>query len=118
MTTASRGFVDILFILLCSTIVLLSESVRVGYVDTAPAEIGGGSISKINAEDVRSVIVTGDRLLLDKQPFMNVGELLNNFEADECALLISGEKDLSHQRMMEVWSAIQEQGIAVKVARR
>ncbi len=111
----SRGFVDVLFILLCGTIVLLSESVRVGSVKTAPAEIGAGGISAIYAEDVRPVIIEHDTMIYQEQSIQTVPQLLTQLEPNVCVLLITANKNIPHHRVMKLWSQLHKQGINVNL---
>ena len=112
----SKSFVDVLFILLCGTIVLLTESVQVGSVDTAPAEVGAGGVSEIRADQVRPVVVTEKAITVDEQPYARPGEAAKNLGPREAALLVPGDRELSHHRMMAVWSAFQERGVRVRLA--
>ncbi|MBL4699854.1 MAG: hypothetical protein JKX85_01220 [Phycisphaeraceae bacterium] len=111
----SRGLVDVLFILLCGTIVLLSESVRVGSVKTAPAEIGSGGISAIQAKDVKPVVVDFDQMIYQEQAFKTVPQLLAKLESGICVLLITANKDIPHHRVMKLWSQLHERGVNVNL---
>jgi biopolymer transport protein ExbD len=113
--TVSKSFVDILFILLCATIVLLSQSLQVGAVKTAPAEVGGGAISPVKADEVRAVVVNQKDLLIDGVS-VGVQGLKGKLESHECALLVPGDEGLSHHRMMKVWSDLRAMDVTVKLA--
>ena len=116
-----KSFVDLLFILLCGTIVMLSQSLRIGAVETAPAKLGSGGISDVSADEVRLVVVndkgielvdiTGE--VLKKQ---SVSELAKFIEPGECVLLTVKKEDVSHQRVMECWDGFRKTGVKVKLA--
>ncbi len=108
------SFVDLLFILLCSAIVLLSQSLHIGAVEIAPAEAGGGGISEVNADDVRVVAVYEERLVLEEGDVASPAALAEMVSAEETVLLVSGDERVSHHRMMDVWSALRERRVAVR----
>ena len=105
-----------LFIILCATIVLLSESIRIGTVDAKPAKVGGGAVTEISVNQVRIVIVRPDDLIFDEQTYQNTNEIAkaNQWIGDECAVLIPSIEDVTHHRMMDVWSGFLEAGYQVK----
>ena len=111
-----KGFIDMLFILLCATIVLLSESIRIGTVEAKPAEVGGGAVSEISMNQVRLVIVQAEGLIFEEKPYAQFTELVkaNRWLGDECAVLVPEAEDVTHHRMMKVWSDFQEAGYQVK----
>ena len=55
-----KSFVDVLFILLLGTIVMLAHSVTIGAVDTELLKIGGGGVSDVQADTVEVVVIDHD----------------------------------------------------------
>jgi len=111
----SKSFVDVLFILLCGTIVLLSESIRVGSIDTAPAKVGHSSVSKILADDVRPVVVNANDLVFEEQHVNSAADLIDRLSPTVCVLLVPGDEGVTHHRVMYVWSRLQDLGVTVKL---
>jgi len=117
----SRSFVDILFILLCSTVVMLSQSLQIGSLDVAPAKVGGGGISAICADDVQLLVVHKDGLeIVDvtgqhKRQVQNMEELAGVIRDPHGVILVAGSEDVSHQRVMHVWSECRNSGWVVKL---
>ena len=116
-----KSFVDLLFILLCSTIVMLSRSVEVGAVEMQPAKVGSGSVSEISADDIRVVAVSHDHIeYVDDSGSSNVlssaRDAKGHFSADKCILLSAAEEGVTHHRIMQVWSQLVETGYNVKLA--
>ena len=117
----TKGFVDILFILLCSTIVMLSQSLQVSSLDIAPAKVGGNGVSSVNADDVRLVVVYEDSLgIIEREvnstiKVSGLPDVIGALGLDKCILLMAGNEDVSHQRVMDVWSQCQESDLAVKL---
>ena len=109
-----RAFIDLLFILLCSAIVLLSESVRLGTVEAKPAEVGGGAVTPISVDQVRLIVVRESELVFEDRPYQKLEALLRGWHGDECAVLIPSDETIAHHRMMSVWSDFKEIGLQVK----
>lgn len=116
-----KSFVDLLFILLCSTIVMLSRSIEVGSVEIDPAKVGSGGVSEVRADDVRVLAVNKTTLTLSDDS----GKALEFEDADKaaaaagkekCILLSAANEQVSHHRMMQVWSDLIEAGQRVKLA--
>jgi hypothetical protein len=117
----SRSFIDLLFILLCSTIVLLSQSLQVGAVNAAPARVGGGGVSEVRADEVQLVVIDDASLLLvDEQAqqhaYTDPNAMLSAVQPDRCVLLAAAHASVSHHRVMAVWSHCRDAGIPVKLA--
>ena len=116
-----KSFVDLLFILLCSTIVMLSQSIQVSSMDIAPAKMGSGSLSEVSADDVvllavyesKCEIVTEDGRT---QQFSDVRQLQSIIPPEKCLLLSAADENISHHRIMSVFSQCVDIGYAVKLA--
>ncbi len=108
--SCSRSFIDILFILLIGTIVMLSRSIPLGSVDVTPAAVAKDSVEPVDEADLRVVIVQTDHLLLDDVPANTAGDLITRLELGDRLLLVSGRSDLRHQRMMSAWSELSRLG--------
>ena len=116
-----KSFVDLLFILLCSTIVMLSQSLQVGSMDIAPATMGSGSLSEVRADDVVLVAVYEGVCKIvaedgQKQQFSNIRQLQDIIPPGKCLLLSAANEDVSHHRIMNVFSWCVDIGYAVKLA--
>ncbi len=117
---SNKSFVDLLFILLCGTIVMLSRSIQVGAVDTAPARVGGGGLSEVCADEIRLVAVSDRRYeWTDVDGGLRradgADEVAAAMDADDCVLLVAGNEGVSHHRVMEAWSAFRKAGCRVKL---
>lgn len=112
----TKGFVDLLFILLCATIVMLSRSVQLGSLELAPARVGAAALSRVHAEDVRLVAVAADHLAEDGRRFADVGALIESLEPGQCVLLSPADAALPHRRVMAVWSSLDARGVDARLA--
>jgi hypothetical protein len=114
-----KSFVDVLFIMLLGVLALLADSVPIGSVEVAPAEVGGGGIAQIIADQARLVVLTReDTLVLDDRPYPTAAALVADIRPGEWVVLVPGHADVRHHRMMRVWSDIRERGVVVKLGVR
>jgi biopolymer transport protein ExbD len=102
----SRSFVDVLFILLLGTMVMLSRSVQVGAVDTELLRLGHGAVSPVRSEDIRLLVVGETSLQLEDHDVTGVDELVPWIRPEDAVLLVARGADVPHQRVMAVWSEL------------
>jgi len=116
-----KSFVDLLFILLCSTIVMLSRSVEIGAVEINPAKVGSGGVSEVQADDVRVVSVKQFTVMLSDNSdgvleFDDIAKAAVAAGTDKCILLSAATEEVTHHRIMQVWSDLIKAGQKVKLA--
>ncbi len=116
-----KSFVDLLFILLCGTIVMLSRSVEVGAVEINPAKVGAGGVSEVQADDVAVVSVSQKGISISDESggvleFENAISAAESLGRDKCILLSAAGDGVTHHRMMRVWSDFVKAGFNVKLA--
>ena len=116
-----KSFVDLLFILLCSTIVMLSQTLQIGSLEIAPAKMGSAGVSEVSADDVNLLVVYQDYCELiakdgKRQRINNISQLGVDTMQGKCFLLSAAKNSLSHHRIMNVFSQCREAGFAVKLA--
>ena len=100
-----------MFILLCGTIVLLSRSIRLDGLQTAPATVGDGGVSEIVADRIRLVGVADRDLHLGDAAYASVDALVADLRPDEVVVLVPVDALVSHHRVMAVWSAFTKRGL-------
>ncbi len=110
-----KSFIDVLFILLLGTMVMLTQSVRLGAVDTEVARIGDRGISPVRADQVQVIVVGEQTLVHENRPWANVAQLVGELRSDQPVLLVTGDRDIRHHRILEVWFAFREHGMDVKL---
>ena len=113
-----KSFVDVLFILLLGTMVMLTQSVQLGSVDTMLAELGAGGISPVRADEVQVVVVSETDLRIDDRPFDEVDAAAVAIRPRDPVLLVTADGDVRHHRVLEVWSKLRDQGLDVKLGAR
>ena len=119
---AYKSFIDLLFILLLSTFVLLSESVRMETVDANPASVqGGGNGIDDPAEAVEVAVLPGGRVSVAGEELADA-EAAARVEPGRWVLLVPGASEgaggsegLDHQRVMDAWSALRAGGLDVRL---
>ena len=118
----SRSFIDLLFILLCGTIVMLSESLQVGALEAAPARVGAGGVTMIEADAVTLVTVEGDTLRMadpagsGRTVSGDAATIHALLDDPRCVLLAAAREEVSHAAVMRAWSRFRDLGRAVRLA--
>ena len=110
-----KSFIDLLFILLLGTIVMLTQSVRIGAVDTVLTKLGAGGISPIRADEVRVVVVRDEELWLEDRAWTDAAALAGGLDPSDVVLLVTADREILHHRMMDVWSTLRELRLDVKL---
>ena len=113
-----KSFIDILFIILLATLVMLTQSVQLGAVDTALTTLGAGGISPVSADDVQIVIIRQDEVELDGTTWQTCDELGKVIRPNDPVLLVTADADVSHHRVMHVWSELRDRELDVKLGAR
>ncbi len=113
-----KSFIDILFIILLATLVMLTQSVQLGAVDTALTTLGAGGISPVNVDDVQIVIIGQDQVQLDDTAWRTCEELAKAIRPHDPVLLLTADAEVSHHRVMRVWSELRERELDVKLGAR
>jgi len=118
--TSSSSFLDLLFILLLATLAMLTDTTRLGAIDGAPAKAGGGQVSPIDANRVVPIYVTADGLLFEQQPIASADQLPPAAQPGPrgAILLIPADEAVTHQRVMQAWSRLSQQGWTTKLGVR
>lgn len=110
-----RGFLDLLFILLCSAMVMLSQSLPLGSIDAAPARLGSGGVSPIHADQVRPLIVSEHAIDLKDQPVDRLDDLADLLSEDDVLVIMPRHATVSHHRVMAVWHELRQMSLPVKL---
>ena len=110
-----KTFVDVLFILLLGTMVMLTRSIQLGALDTVVATMGAEGVSPVRADQVQVIVVGEHELLFDGRPWQRIDELAGRIRSADPVLLITADRDVRHHRVMAIWSALQARGLDVKL---
>ncbi len=116
----TRSFIDLLFILLCGTIVLLSQSLPIGAMESAPARIAGGGLSDVRLDGTALVAVAEGHLALarpdgDGREFADADALHAALPPGQVVLLVAAEEGIRHHRVMQAWSELHQRGRRVQL---
>lgn len=110
-----KSFIDVLFILLLGTMVLLTQSVQIGAIDTVMARMGAGGISPVRADEVQIVVVSESELKLGDRTFTDIKQMAPLMNADAPVLLVTADAEVRHHRVMEVWMELAALDLDVKL---
>jgi len=110
----TRGFVDLLFILLCSTIVLLAQSIPLRGLMAEPAQAGSGGTRPLDTDSVVLVSVAETTL---STPVMTVQEFseLDLPSHPTTVIIVPATSDITHHRMIDVWREARNAGLSVEL---
>ncbi|MBI9018440.1 MAG: hypothetical protein JEZ07_14400 [Phycisphaerae bacterium] len=115
-----KSFIDILFILLCGTIVMLSNTLYVGTLETSPAKLGSGGVSELCADEVQIVAVYDNHLETinskgEAIELKSAHNITNYIAKTNCILLMAGNETVSHHQLMLQWDICRQLGFNVKL---
>ncbi len=113
-----KSFVDVLFIILLATLVMLTQTVNLGAVDTAVAKIGPGGLSPIRADLVQVVVVSQDTLQINGTTWREIDSMGAVIRPQDPVLLVTANAQVSHHRVMGVWSDLHQRELDVKLGAR
>ena len=111
-----KSFIDLMFILLCASLALLSRTIYVGESEAEAAQIGGGGPS--GESRLIAVVVAADSLSISGEPVADSAALAERLadEIDATAVLVPEGDGVSHHRVMEVWAALRDANVTAKLA--
>ena len=110
----NRGFVDLLFILLCSTIVLLAQSVRLEGLAAEPAMAGSGGNRSLAGQELILVSVFESHIETRDGAMKRIKDIQRD-EGTETVVLIPANKGISHHRIMDLWREAGRLGMTVEL---
>lgn len=110
----NRGFVDLLFILLCSTIVLLAQSVRLEGLSAEPARAGTGGNRPLAGQDLVLVSVFESHIET-RDGAMKRLEDIQRDEETETVVLVPANEGISHHRIMDLWREAGRLGMNIEL---
>ena len=108
----NRGFIDLLFILLCSTLVLLANAIPLRGLAARPAEAGSGGSHSLLGGHLVVVSVSESDLSTATREGSAVRDLGLNPE-DEHLVIVPATDGISHHRMIDVWRTARAEGFRV-----
>ena len=110
-----RSLLDVLFILLLSTIVMLAYSAPVGAVETDLVRVAGGGLSPIHVSETRFLLIRPGELALDGEPVASLDEAIARLDARDVVLLVAAGRSVRHHEVMDIWSTLRARGVRVQL---
>lgn len=110
-----RSFIDVLFILLLCTMVMLTQSIRLGAIDTVIARPGAEGISPVRADEVQIIVIGPDELQFEGRSFPHVESMAHRIRPHHPVLLVTTDKAVRHHRVMSVWMSLSSLDLDVKL---
>ena len=115
-----RSFVDLVFILLCAVVVILTQSVPLKGLKADPTDVGDGETSSIDSGVTEILIISDDWVGLNGERFDALEaamERLSN-ESDTTTVVVPEHADVSHHRVIRAWWELKRTGRHVELGVR
>jgi biopolymer transport protein ExbD len=111
----SRSFIDVLFILLLGTIVMLTHAVQLDEVDADLLRMGSGGTRELPAGDIQIVVVADDGFHCDGQTYETTPSLVASLESADPVLVVVDGSVVPHRVVMDTWSELHDAGFEVSL---
>jgi hypothetical protein len=104
----ARGFVDLLFILLCGAIVMLSDSIRVKGLPVDPARSSSMEDGSAGSNP-EILVVSADWVGIDGNRYESVGNAIDDSGSDSF-VIVPSDRIVAHHRMVAIWDELDAAG--------
>lgn len=111
----STSFIDVLFILMFCTVLLLLDSVRLGELPTDPARVDAASAAAVTDPTPVLVSVSSQAIFTGGNRHATAREALAALPRGGEVILVSADADVPHHRVMQVFSELSTAGLRVKL---
>lgn len=111
----ARSFVDLVFIILCAVIVLLTESVQLQGLDAAPAGVGDEAAHEVALDEMEVIVVADDWYGCAGERALSVDGALRLAPRDAAILVVPESSAVSHHRVIGAWWDIRSRGRVVEL---
>ena len=109
-----RGFVDLLFILLCSTIVLLAQSIPLRGLLAEPAVAGTGGSRPLGGDEIVLISVSDSELATTTATGTRLDELALP-SSSSTIIIVPATESITHHRVIDVWKQARDAGYRVEL---
>jgi hypothetical protein len=115
-----RSFVDLVFILLCATVVLLTQSVTLKGLKADPTDIGDGDAHTIDSSRTEILVVSDEWVGLGGAKFSTPDAALASVaqDPDVTVVIVPEHADVSHHRVIGTWWDLKRSGLHVELGVR
>ncbi len=110
-----KSFIDVLFILLLCTMVMLTQSIRLGAIDTVVARPGAEGISPVRADEVQIIVIGPDELKFEGRSYPHVESMAHRIKPHYPVLLVTADQAVRHHRVMSIWMTLSGLSLDVKL---
>lgn len=111
----SRSFVDLIFILLCAVVVLLTQSVRLHAMKVDPVKVGSGGSRSVAGSSIEIVAISDDMISVSGKQYKDIQSFLQAVDIDAHLLIVPENNKVSHHRVIKAWWEIQQHGRQVEL---
>jgi hypothetical protein len=115
-----RSFVDLVFILLCAVVVILTQSVPLKGLKADPTDVGDGEANSIDSGVTEVLIISDDWIGLNGERFDALDVAVRRLSSDPGAItvVVPEHADVSHHRVIRAWWDLKKTGRHVELGVR
>lgn len=111
----SRSFVDLMFILLCAVISLVTQATNLRSLRIDPADAGTGGTRAVAGSSIEVVAVSDEALDFRGQRLTSADEVRAASDPDMLLLLVPEHERVSHHRVLALWRDLTRLGLRVEL---
>ncbi len=113
-----RSFVDLVFIILCAVILVLTQSIQLKGLKANPADADSTQSSAMASNRIQIVVIAEQWIGMEGVKFIDFQAILSNLDPLVQVVVVPENSNVSHHRVMEAWSIFRRKGYAVELGVR
>lgn len=115
-----RSFVDLVFIMLCAVVVILTQSVPLKGLKADPTDVGNGEAHSIDSGVTEILVVSDEWIGLNGERFEALEAAVEHLSSDSGAtvVVVPEHADVSHHRVIRTWWDLKRTGRHVELGVR
>lgn len=115
-----RSFVDLVFILLCAVVVVLTQSVPLKGLKADPTDVGDGEAHAIDSGVTEILVVSDDWIGFNGEKFDGLESAAKRLSSDVNAttVVVPEHAEVSHHRVIRTWWELKRAGRHVELGVR
>lgn len=115
-----RSFVDLVFIMLCAVVVILTQSVPLKGLKADPTDVGDGEAHSIDSGVTEILVVSDEWIGLNGARFDSIEAAMKRLsnESDATTVVVPEHADVSHHRVIRAWWDLKKTGRHVELGVR
>ncbi len=113
-----RSFVDLVFIILCAVILVLTQSIPLKGLKANPADADATQSGAFSALRIQVVVIAEKWVGVEGEKFIDIQAILKILDPMAQLVVVPENSNVSHHRVMEVWTVFRRSGREVELGVR